>query len=100
MTERAKKGIKGYSLKSRRLRRWIYQHKRTMPYVARKMGIGKKELKRKLHGKELFNKEQIRGLVYLVGAKEAIEIIYFPTIQEKAEVKQKVFGEDKGGKEI
>lgn len=92
MTENQSKATRGYSLKDRKLRRWIYLHNRTLPYVARNMGMDKDELKRKLYGKELFNKAQIRALIYLVGAEEAIEIIYFPTIQEKEEVKKKVFG--------
>jgi len=95
MTEKAQKAVIGYSLKDRKLRKWIYLHNRTLPYVARKMGIDKDELKRKLYAKELFNKAQIRALIYLVGAEEAIEIIYFPTIREKEEVKKKVFGKKK-----
>lgn len=92
MTEKAQKTVNGYSLKDRKLRRWIYLHNRTLPYVAREMGIDKEELKRKLYAKEPFNEAQIRAFVYLVGAEEAIEIIYFPTIQEKEEIKRKVFG--------
>lgn len=82
----------GYSLRNRKLRRWIYLHNRTLPYVARKMGMKKEELKRKLCRKELFDKAQIRVLVHLVGARAAIDIIYFPTISEKRLVQYKTFG--------
>lgn len=92
MTKKTQNTVNGYSLKDRKLRRWIYLHNCTLPYVARKMGIDKEELKRKLYAKEPFNKAQIRAFIYLVGAEEAIEIIYFPTIEEKEEVKKKVFG--------
>lgn len=93
MAEQEEKMEKGYSLKNRKLRRWIYLHHRSLPYVARKMGLSKEELKRKLKEKECFHKDQICALIYLVGAKDAIEMIYFPTIIEKKEVKRKVFGE-------
>lgn len=93
MEEQVEKREKGYSLKDRKLRRWIYLHHRSLPYVARKMGLSKEELKRKLKAKEWFNKEQICTLIYLVGAKDAVEIIYFPSVLEKREVKRQVFGE-------
>ncbi|WP_251546369.1 hypothetical protein [Pumilibacter intestinalis] len=84
---------KGYSLKKRKLKDWIYDNGKTQPYVARKLGITKTELQRKLNEHELFDEEQIRSLVYLVGAEAAIEIIYFPTIKEKYKVWQKTFAQ-------
>lgn len=83
---------KGYSFKKRKLKDWIYDNGKTQPYMARKLGITKPELQRKLNNHELFNEEQIRSLVYLVGAKAAINIIYFPTIKEKRSVWRKTFG--------
>lgn len=83
---------KGYSLKKRKLKDWIYDNGKTQPYMARKLGITKPELQRMLNEHELFNQEQIRSLVYLVGAEAAINIIYFPTIKEKRRVWRKTFG--------
>lgn len=83
---------KGYSLKKRKLKDWIYDNGKTQPYMARKLGITKAELQRKLNEHELFNEEQIRSLVYLVGAEAAINIIYFPTLKEKRRVWRKTFG--------
>lgn len=76
----------GYSLKKRQLKDWIYDHGKTQPYVAKRLGITKEELQRKLNGHEPFSEKQIRSLVYLVGADAAIEIIYFPTLKEKRKV--------------
>ena len=75
---------KGYSLKKRKLKDWIYDNGRTQPYMARKLGITKSELQRKLNEHELFNEDQIRSLVYLVGAEAAINIIYFPRLKKSA----------------
>ena len=82
----------GYSLKKRKLKDWIYDNGRTQPYVARKLGITKTELQRKLNEREPFNEQQIRSLVRLVEAEAAIEIIYFPTLKEKRRVWRKTFG--------
>lgn len=84
---------KGYSLKKRKLKDWIYDHGKTQQYMARKLGITKPELQRKLNEHELFDEEQIRTLVHLVKAEAAIEIIYFPTLKEKREVMRKTFGQ-------
>lgn len=60
---------KGYSLKKRKLKDWIYDNGKTQPYMARKLGITKVELQRKLNEHELFNEQQIRSLVHLVGRR-------------------------------
>lgn len=93
MTKEQDEEVKSYSLKNTRLRRWIYKNHRTLSYVARLMRISKSEMKRKLREHEPFNINQIRALVFLVKARNAIDIIYFPTIKEKKEVIKKVFGE-------
>ena len=83
---------KMYSLKKRKLKDWIYDNGKTQPYMARKLGITKPELQRKLNKHELFDEKQIRTLVFLVGAKSAIDIIYFPTLKEKRRVWRATFG--------
>ena len=55
---------KGYSLKKRKLKDWIYDNGRTQPYVARKLGITKAELQQKLNEHEPFNEQQIRSLLW------------------------------------
>ncbi len=88
---------KGYSLKKRKLKDWIYDHGKTQPYVARQLGITKPELQRKLNDHELFSEKQIRTLVHLVKAEAAIEIIYFPTLKEKYKVRKLTFGKKHRG---
>lgn len=96
MDNDAEKTVQGYSLKKNRLKRWIYEHNHTQPYVARKLSISVQEMKDKLNKHELFSEEQIRNLVYLLGAEEAIEVIYFPTLKEKERVYEKTFLRKKG----
>lgn len=88
----------GYSLKKRQLKDWIYDHGKTQPYLAKRLGITKEELQRKLNEHELFDKQQIRRLVWLVKADAAIDIIYFPTLKEKRKVWRKTFGKKRGGR--
>lgn len=91
MENEASKIVQGYSLKKNRLKRWIYEHNHTQPYVAKKLNISVQEMQDKLNKHELFSEEQIRNLVYLLGAEEAIEVIYFPTLEEKNRVYEKTF---------
>lgn len=92
--------IDGYPLKKKQLKRWIYDLDYTQSYVARKLGLTPIEFKRKLQEKEKFNREQITKLVYLMGAEEAFKVIYFPTVQMREEVRQKVFGNYKNKEEL
>ena len=85
----------GYSLKKGKLKKWIYENNYTMPYVAKRLGLTKNELKRKLSEHDGFNKHQIKSLIYLVGASNAIDIIYFPSLKMKDIIISEVFR--KGG---
>lgn len=98
MIKDRKQAVNGYSLKPKTMKRWIYEHNRSMPYVARKLNMSKEEFKRKLREREPFNKEQLRCLIYLVGAQDAFNIIYFPTMEEKRKVYEQAFG--KSDKEV
>ncbi len=81
----------GYSLKKRCLKRWIYAHGYTQPYVARKLGLSTENFKRKLREHEKFNEYQIRCLVKLMKAKAAFRVLYFPTLQMRRRIYKEVF---------
>lgn len=68
---------------------------KTQPYVAEELGLEAEEFKRKLREREKFNQEQIRSLVYLLGAEEAFSVIYFPSKRRRRKVWSEVFGEYK-----
>ena len=53
--------------------------------------------KRMIKDKTPFEEEQIRRLVYFMGAKSAFDVIYFATPEERERVRKATFGaeEDK-----
>ena len=87
---------KGYSLKKRCLKRWIYVHGYTQSFIARKLGISVEEFKRKLREHEKFNEYQITKLVALMKARAAFRVLYFPSIQIRRRIYQEVFGSGRG----
>lgn len=84
----------GYSLKKRALLRWIYKHNLSQPYVAHSLGMSTYEFKRKLYYRQKFSQMQIRKLVYLMGARDAFFVIYFPSPTFRREVYFYVFGRE------
>ena len=82
----------GYVLKKRKLHKWIYRNTLTQPYVATQMGIEPLKFKAMVKDKVPFNKFQLKQLIDLMGAEEAFKVIYFPTMTQRKEVYQKVFG--------
>lgn len=83
--------IQGYSLKKQTLKKWIYENKLTQPYVARRMKLAPEVFKERLTARALFNRAELRELIWLMGAKEAFEVIYFPALEEKLRVFDEVF---------
>lgn len=92
---KSNEAIKGYSLKKGKLKKWIYDHRQTQPNVAKKLGLPVVEFKRMLQERELFNRDQLSKLIELLGAAEAFNVIYFPSVQERRKIYREVFG--KGG---
>lgn len=86
----------GYSLKKGALFGWAVKNKCDFDVVSSRLGMGVRKMLYMLENRKLFNEHQIRGLVYLVGAREAIEIIYFPSIYEKRRVWNETFGNSYG----
>ena len=84
--------VVGCSLKKGQLKRWIYENHHTQPFVARKLNLSVEEFKRMLSNHELFNREQVKALIELLGANEAYKVIYFPTKEERKRVYERTFG--------
>ena len=82
----------GYPLKIYPLKKWIYENNHTQSYIARYLGYAPEEFKRKLKEKEIFYEFDIRRLVYLMGARNAFNVIYFPTKGIRQKVWDEVFG--------
>ena len=84
--------IEGYSLKKGRLKKYIFTNNYTQTYFAQKLNLSAEEFKRKLTNRELFNKEQLRTLINLMGAKEAFKVIYFPSAKNRRKIYRQIFG--------
>ena len=82
---------KKISIRKRQFKRWIYENNLTQPRVARKLNLPLEEMKDKLNRHEPFAEEQIRNLVYLMGAEAAFEVLFFPTLRDKRRVYYETF---------
>lgn len=82
----------GYPLKAFPLKRWIYDHCLTQEEVADILGLLPEDFKRRLKAEEKFYEWEIRPLTYLMGAREAFNVIYFPTKGIRKKVWMEVFG--------
>ena len=87
-------GNLGYSLKKKKLKQWIYRNKLTQPYVARTMRMSVDEFKGKLKDNEPFNREQLKNLIYLMGARNAFRVIRFHSNRQRRKVYMQVFGKN------
>lgn len=90
----------GYPLKPFLLKKWVYAKRKTQAFVARKMNLTPEEFSRKLQAGEKFNQTEIRALVKLMGAKNAFNVIFFPTMEIKKMVWQEVFERHKNEEEL
>ena len=82
----------GVTLKSRALKRWLKKKRYGQSYVARRLGMSKRTFRRKLYKRQRFNQSEITALVRLIGARAAINVIWFPTLQEKRRIQNYVWG--------
>ena len=51
------------------------------------------EFKEKINNKGTFNREQLKALIYLMGAWDAFHVIYFPSKRQRRKVYWQVFGQ-------
>lgn len=80
----------GLTLKSRTLKGWLKRKGITQREMAKVLGMAKREFRTKLYKREKFSREEITLLVYFMGAKSAIRVIWFPTIKEKRRIEKYV----------
>lgn len=80
----------GISLKSRAIKRWLYCKGVTQSEMAKVMDLPKHEFRRRLYKHIKFDQSRIAKLIRFIGTRAAIEVIWFPTISEKAKIKKYV----------
>ena len=82
----------GVTLKSRSLKRWLKRRRYTQSYFAERLGMSKCKFRRKLYKRQRFNQSEITALIRLMGARVAINVIWFPSLQEKRRIQNYVWG--------
>lgn len=80
-----------FTLKYRRLELWMRENDLSHSELASALHIPTNVLYKKLWKREYFSPEQIKNLVDLLTAREAIEVLFFPTMKEKVLIYKQVF---------
>lgn len=89
--------IKGYSLRIGAFTSWVKENGYTTSQIAARLNMKEEDLLCKLKEKQLFNREQLRILIRLMGASSACFVIYFPTFELRQQVYFEVFGKELAG---
>lgn len=86
--------IKGYSLRIGAFTSWVKENGYTTSQIAARLNMKEEDLLCKLKEKQLFNREQLRILIRLMGASSECFVIYFPTFELRQQVYFEVFGKE------
>lgn len=76
----------GLTLKSRVFRQWLKRRGIAQSEMAKILGMNKRTFRKKLYKRRKFSFDEITALVYFMGARAAIRVMWFPTIEEKRRV--------------
>lgn len=82
---------RGVTLKSRALNRWRKRKGYAQSYVAARLGMSSRKFGRKLYKRQRFNQSEITALIRLMGARAAIDVIWFPSLEEKRRIQNYVW---------
>lgn len=80
----------GLSLNFRALRCWLHQKGITMGKLAKMLKMPRRKLRWKLYKRKKFSKKEITSLVYILGARSAIRVLWFPSLQEKRRIRDEL----------
>ena len=83
----------GVKLKSRALKRVLQRKGYTQSKVVQSLGMSKRTFMSKLYLRQNFNQKEITALIKLVGARAAIKVIWFPSLEEKKRIEKYVWEE-------
>lgn len=82
---------RGLTLKSRAFNRWRKRKGYAQSYVAERLGMSSRKFGLKLYKRQRFNQSEITALIRLMGARAAIDVIWFPSLQEKKRIQNYVW---------
>lgn len=83
----------GISLKSRALKVWLQRKGYSQAFIARLLCMSKHKFRSKLYWRQTFSQSEITALIRLMGARAAIKVIWFPTLEEKKRIEKYVWEE-------
>ena len=82
----------GYSLRINAFFAWLRRSGYTLEYIAERLETTPDDIVLRLRRREKFNERELRILIYLMGAKDAFFVIYFPSFRFRKYVYRCVFG--------
>lgn len=82
----------GYSLRINAFFAWLRRSGYTLEYIAERLATTPDDIVLRLRRREKFNERELRILIYLMGAKDAFFVIYFPSFRFRKYVYRCVFG--------
>lgn len=88
----------GVSIKTRVLKRWMKQMCYSQAFVAELLCMSKRKFRAKLYWRKKFNQSEMADLIRLMGARAAIKVILFPTLQERKRIEKYVLEEQMSSK--
>lgn len=82
----------GYSLRINAFFACLRRSGYSLEYIAERLATTPVDIILRLRRREKFNERELRILIYLMGAKDAFFVIYFPTFRFRRYVYRCVFG--------
>lgn len=82
----------GYSLRINAFFAWLRRSGYSLEYIAERLATTPVDIVLRLRRREKLNERELRILIYLMGAKDAFFVIYFPTFRFRRYVYRCVFG--------
>lgn len=82
----------GLSLNRRALHCWLNRKNMRMGRVVKLLKMPPRKLRWKLYKHKKFSKAEITTLICFMGAKSAIRVLWFPTLQEKRRIREMTEG--------
>ena len=76
----------GLSLNRRALQCWLERKNMRMGRLAKLLKISPRKLRWKLYKNKKFRRKEITALIYVMGAWQALRVLWFPTIEEKRRI--------------
>ena len=84
----------GYSLRINAFFAWLKRSGYSLKYIAERLETTPSDIVLRLKRREKFNEMGLRILIYILGAKDAFFVIYFPSFRFRKYVYRCVFGRE------